>query len=485
MKNHVIIGPQFFQNEKRTYSNWRSALIRELIQNAVDAPNSEIIDFQIENGIITIDDNGSGMSRETLTSVFLVLGETTKKSADQCGGFGIARNLICFAQNSYKIISQDYICEGSGASYEISDSTNLHSGCRFIIDPGEPNTDWISIIEEVLNLCSIKQSVYINNKLFSNYIHRGRHSRNLSFGSVYVNKSGNPGVYVRSNGVWMFTAYSSCKAAVYVEVDPEISKTVFNSNRDSLRWDYQKELNKFLDELATETISAIKPKNRSYKKRVDNNFSFKAVSNKTFKDIVSEVFAENEGASKGITAQQIVDFCQNSNLSDYQPSNLPFCLRDDTIRGSIVVSEYEDAKLAAFTQKFDPVFFEGNENRYKLLKTWHFILKQIIPIYTEYTGYEFSWGIGWIFKYGTFAQHRMENDVHFLLLNPVNEEEVKIKYSINNREDVCRLITLACHEICHVGADCHNETFASHLTELVALVMPKMMDIIKYLKENV
>lgn len=101
MKNHVIIGPQFFQNEKRTYSNWRSALIRELIQNAVDAPNSEIIDFQIENGIITIDDNGSGMSRETLTSVFLVLGETTKKSADHCGGFGIARNLLCFAQTSY------------------------------------------------------------------------------------------------------------------------------------------------------------------------------------------------------------------------------------------------------------------------------------------------------------------------------------------------------------------------------------------------
>lgn len=476
--NHVIIGPSFFQNEKRTYSNWRSALIREVIQNATDAPNSGIITFTIENGIITIDDDGDGMSRETLTSVFLVLGETTKKSAEQCGGFGIARNLICFAQNSYKIISRDYVCEGSGASYEISNSESWCVGCRFVIDTGEPNTNWVAIIEEVLNLCSIKQKVFINDKPFSNYIHRGRYGRDLTFGMVYVNKSGNPGLYVRSNGVWMFTAYSSCKAAVYLEVNPEISKKVFNSNRDSLRWDYQKELNVFLDELATETISAIKTKNRSYVRRIDSAFSFQVQSRKNtipyFNDVVT-------------TSENVVSISEkpDNNFSSFRPVDLPFCMRDDTIRASLVVSEYEDARLAAFTEKFNPITFSGNENRYKLLKTWHFILKEIVPIYSEVSGVDFHWGIGWIFKQGTAAQCRTIEHVHFFLLNPVNEDEIKIRYSINDREDVCRLIVLACHEICHVNSSQHNETFASYLTELMARVMPKMMDIIKILKENI
>src|SRR4051812_8494226 len=92
----VTIGADFFLRERQNYSNWRRAVIREVIQNSVDARAMRIeIDIKPRDGgkTISVKDNGVGMNRDTLQNVFLVVGETSKKDANTVGGFGRARNL--------------------------------------------------------------------------------------------------------------------------------------------------------------------------------------------------------------------------------------------------------------------------------------------------------------------------------------------------------------------------------------------------------
>lgn len=476
MKN-IAIGPAFFQNEKRAYADWRRAIIRECLQNSSDSNNCTKIEFYVSNDTISVFDNGDGMSRETLENVFLILGETTKNDGDFCGGFGIARNVVCFAQKSYTITSQDYICKGVGASYEIEDAP-YNRGCSFEIETGETNTNWSEIIKEVLSLCSLKQEVFLNGERISSAYHKGRFNRSFTFADVFVNKSQkNNMIYVRSKGVWMFSVYTAAPVSVFVEIHPDHSKKVFNSNRDSLKYEFGKELDSFKDEIASETKSAFRDKKRAFIMKM-NNFSF-SVKRKILKEISITTTGETNGNT---------DSYRFAGMGDYRltasPQNLPFWASDPTIKASIIVNEYNDAEVAAVVSKFDPVHFTGNENRYKLLKTWHLILQFIIDIFAEKTNLEFNWGIGFLFTDDRAAECRIMDDVYYLLLNPITFG-LKIKYSINKKPDLAELVSLAQHEVAHIASMRHDEVFANVLTDLNTAIMHRFQEIVNILKDEI
>ena len=62
--------------------------IRELIQNAVDSDAAKI-DISITNDLLTIDDDGEGMSYEEIEKYLTTIGATTKTGADTIGYYGI------------------------------------------------------------------------------------------------------------------------------------------------------------------------------------------------------------------------------------------------------------------------------------------------------------------------------------------------------------------------------------------------------------
>jgi hypothetical protein len=88
--------------------------------------------------------------------------------------------------------------------------------------------------------------------------------RELSFGEVWVNKSATPRMIVRVNGIFMFSRAIQAKAQIIVEIYPHISRQVLLSNRDSLNWKQQEELDSFVNELATESITALEKKNKHF-----------------------------------------------------------------------------------------------------------------------------------------------------------------------------------------------------------------------------
>lgn len=490
-QQHIQIGHKFFQNEKRAYANWQHALVREIFQNSFDSRNCTKIEITVENSVITISDNGSGMSRDTLLNVFMNLGETTK-GIDDCGGFGIARNLICFAQNSYQILSHDYHVIGNGASYEIND-VPYRRGCTFIIDTGI-NDGWESIIGQILNKCNISQTVTVNGKEVSHNSHRGRFIRDFSFASVYVNKSDKTNrVIVRSNGVWMFDRYSNMGATVYVELNPEMSKQAFTSNRDGLQDKYNQELNNFLQELASESMSALKVKNHTYAKVVKPGKSFQAQpKQKTNKVIPFHVDTNSEISTKEIsiaafqmptTDKQIVDHILRGHVDYSFEGSSNYQKLETFIDFSAIVNESNSLKVKALSEKFNPVELQPNETRYKLLKVWWLICQYVAQEYATHKGYNQNYAIGWIFSDECEAQCRNMANVDYLLLNPIDNEG-KIKYSINDKEDLAKLIVIAIHEVCHLSGAGHNETFAFDMTHLTIKILPKVNEIYNLVKKG-
>src|ERR1700676_1725123 len=94
----VKIGNSFFAGAFRDYSNWLFAWTREILQNSIDAPGSDLIEVTIEtidgNTKVRVSNNGQPMSKEILCDKLLALGESGKTGqVGAVGGFGKAKEI--------------------------------------------------------------------------------------------------------------------------------------------------------------------------------------------------------------------------------------------------------------------------------------------------------------------------------------------------------------------------------------------------------
>src|SRR5581483_10602077 len=117
---------------KREYSNWRHALPREFFQNSFDAHADEFkidVEENETHTILSVADNGYGMSREDCESKLLTMGGSGKSEA-AVGGFGVAKGLLFFAWEKWQILSRNYRVEGQGCQYEICETDDYICGVR-------------------------------------------------------------------------------------------------------------------------------------------------------------------------------------------------------------------------------------------------------------------------------------------------------------------------------------------------------------------
>lgn len=506
MNNIIKIGPRFFQIEKQNYSNWRSALVREALQNATDSKGCTRIDVIVaegENGTvkITIADNGAGMSEEVLRNVFLVMGETGKGGEDSIGGFGKARVLLCWAQESYMIQSHNYILHGCGAEYSITPTTQFYKGCRFdiVINDNKTVDDWTNIVRYVLHQCSLPQSVMVNGVKHLNEINKGRLVRQLSFANVFVNKSASPKLLIRTGGCWMFSKYlhSNVKAQIVVELFSERSRDVMTANRDGLQYEQDNELQAFLNELASDSKSSLKDKTRHFRKLVNRGMSFKATPKKKEeeKEMVAEEvlqMAAHGNAERGEVlmfqremAQQAI---YNSGANPIDEEYLPVYLRDPLLQAMMILNESNNQKKVQLINNFyhPEKWVSRDGTRYQLLREWFAVCQVIMDEVSNWTNKEFSYSIGWVFTddengEGADAMHVKQDEVNYLLLNPINEE-MKIRYGVNNKDDWHALIVLGCHEATHCLYGYHDEDFSSFFTHLMVRVMKRRGEIFEAIK---
>lgn len=487
--NSITIGPRFFQTELRNYANPKTAFAREMIQNSRDAGCTVmrlIIDDGENSSNIRFFDNGKGMSRDILLNKYLVMGETGKEDNDSVGGFGKARVLTCFAAKSYTIVSDNYILSGSGANYEIT-GNELTTGCQFHIE--QPKADWAEYFRYVLDRSTLYSShFYINGERYiSKMANKGRLVRMLSFGAVFANKSvKTKKLIVRVAGIFMFERDIEANAQVVVELDPAMSREVLLSNRDSLVWEKQRELDAFLNELAADTNSALRDRTRTYSRVVNAGMCLTAKANKADKS-TPEDKASSQAAGT-ITNTTLNDTYHAPNIQEAPVDSKLKSLMDDPILQTMMIMNHSnDPKRVALINNFyhPEKWDKPTGTRYQLLKIWAAINAIVMRELATMQGVDIPYSNGWVFTDSedrAEAMHTRISGVNYLLLNPIGEDN-KIKYSVNNPDNYFDLIVLSCHECSHTISGRHDELFSTTFTYLMQAVLKCRKEIVNACKE--
>jgi hypothetical protein len=479
MLGRVRFADDFFKKERdQLYADWESSFWRELFQNAIDQDVSEVrIGMEQKDNYIQVDfaDNGPGMTRQVLEDVYFAIGATTK-TGNQIGGMGRARVLTCFAMKSYAIRSQDYLVLGNGGDYEVKDAP-FASGCALSI--AVDDTTYATLhrkLEMFLSESRIDARVYLNGELLRIKAPlNGRAIRQLvldgqRFAQVYVNKSARQQLIVRVNGVSMYTTAISAKAQVVVEIDPEVSRRVLTSNRDSLHYEYRRVLDAFLRELAVDTNSALRPRFARHTS-VTRGTGLKKVRAKKppvsrMPEVRDEPIAE-ERPSGSLLPIDTRDTYEETRLS---PVTFARWL-GDTLGDIYIFDETDSAIMHKAVTAYLPEnwrirtldedrSFRQGGNIIRLLLMWktaiEYSLEVALPVLDQD---EIDYGVGFIFADDRLADHRERDNGHVFCLRPVNRLG-KVDYKTSNRRSLRQLMVLAQHEVTHVKERWHDEDFA-------------------------
>jgi len=486
----ITVSPEFFKKERNNYTNWKWAFFRELTQNSIDGKASDIQINTTPNGdstIVTFDDNGVGFSSEVRDSVYFCLGKTNKGNEGDVGGFGKARIVVCFSQNNYQIISQNWRVTGEGGSYEIHDFNGYYKGCSVIVDVDATPYDMELALQQYLRSSQIDCRVTINGTKWDEWCYRRKLTQRLSFGNVYVNKSGGTHkgyVVVRVNGIPMFTRYTGIKSQVVVEIDADKSREVLLSNRDMLHSKYQTELDEFVRKISIDTVSGLR-KNRT--KWVVSPGHAKVTKRKKIqsKTVLSPIAVDfirlshnPVGVWKNTVTRQEVNEGFNEAMTKI----------DDIIPSAIVSLESDNPRVRKVFPRYDIRNWNGSDdggNRKKLLKQWTMICDYAVEEYLEYAKEDsMAWRPGFVFSDDSQAQHNQtQNGDDVFLLNPVDENG-KIKFGLRNKESWTKMILLACHEVAHHYESYHNESFVTVSEHLFEKLFCRREEIFRDLKKS-
>lgn len=485
----VQIGPDFFRQEARNYASISLAIVRELIQNAVDA-KAKRIEIEIvsdDNGTaLSFADNGTGMSREVLENVFFSLGATTKKGSDTTGGFGKARTLICLAQRSYEIRTRDMRVEGSGASYEIHSGLPEIAGCQFLIQVAWAELEispeeLLNAFRSYLSMCQLNVQVTIEGQRCNDdWACRRQVARRLSCGTVHVNKTSGHRhrLLVRVSGMLMFVRYVNAPVQVILEIDPAQSREILLSNRDGLRTPYREELDRFVQEISTDTLSAL---------RDDNAVITRVLGGPARTFVARSARSCAEGSKDRLAQAEQQKVVDNTVRGSERTGNI--AQSDPFLQGTVIASRVTDPRLKRAVRLFHPEnwgMVHGGKRK-QLLQQWIIACEWALDAYCQRTGIiEMEWRPGFVIDPDVQAGCQEYRDgTHALLINPVECQGGKdsnvgnILFKLRDWGSHARLLTLAAHEVTHCHVDCrlHGEAFSTLFTNIMADCSAKLSEI--------
>lgn len=473
----ISISPRFFTHELNNYSNWRQAFWRELIQNSVDENCSRIeISLTQENGAcnITFSDNGPGMSEATMRGVYFQLGATGKEGSDTIGGHGRARILTCFAHRSYAIRTQNLLCTGQGGHYTINNQLSHFKGCKIEIEITIAAAgDMEEALIHYLETCQLPCHIFINTTPFTNWLHRRKATRALSFGTIHTTRSFSHKTICRVRGVTMFERYSGCPSGTILEIEAAKSRDVLTVSRDNLKYEQQGELDAFLSEITLDHESI---KRDCSLNRTEIFGPFKKIGKRLAKETKELLQAAKAGClgSSHTTYHGMTPAAYTGPAWEGPaPENISQEILEETNTPEIPYSvHYEDAptSILSSAKRFHPDHISGR--RLKLLIAWDTTLEFVLEALEEWKAETILYLPG--FAFGPFdALHKkeetQEGEGHILYLNPIDRKG-RIRLSAHH---IPELYATAIHECSHIFEHYHDEHFASIQTQLTTLTAGK------------
>jgi hypothetical protein len=472
----VGIGPQFFKKSLNDYRDWRWALPREAMQNSMDAPRSRNINILIEtvdgNTLFTWSNDGDPMSKEELEGKLLTLGESGKDFKGTVGGFGKAKEILLFSHLSYEILTGDYRVVGSGGNYDIENWPYFAGTQTKVLIEGDISHTLITNLKTFLFM-SQWRGVTINGETYNETLHKGSRRREFDWGIIYTNKSIADRMVVRINGIPMFYRHLDCNRRCVVVELKSGNASVLQSNRDSLKYEYQSQLDAFIDEITVNKVSAFRdtqPRYTHYNgKKLFNLAATRA--NDTIQSIIAEAYATIP------TKMDVDDFVQmviEDKAAVYAPAKQATYEQgsQSKISHEFVIKNNTGMGIPAHYLPSD--FSEYSE---KLTKIW---TKSMLALHDLF-GKKVEFSVGFIFDEDRAAE--FESGVGYGNVYYINPITIIKQDSSNSRSMAKRwkftpagrwsILAKAVHEYVHgaMGLSGHDELYSSTLTELMGVVL--------------
>jgi hypothetical protein len=504
----VKIGPNFFAKVPNDYEDWHWAWVREIMQNSIDAPGSDLIDAEFSfdgmNTIVTVSNNGRPMTEDILVNKLLALGESGKDfSEENVGGFGKAKELLYFTHVEWSVKSGKWLASGSGGEYEINPGEYFHGTRSIVVMKGNQVDELKRNFEKFAFWAQWSGTLYVNGELQETSHRKGSPRRDLGFAKVYSNRTTKYKMCVRIGGIPMFIQSTAFDKTVIVELKGK-SNEVLTANRDGMVRPFRSELAAFVTELAVDKRSALKDRRNGprYKQYRGTKLCHQRALN-----VVSVVHDEPVSAPEGTAAirpvlvgpdQNPVDIDegeadgvdviggdepqdpvyhvdridqQSVRAAAFAAAGLPEPRRHvATLGHNFVLKNETDLKIPAY---FDPGSGEFSSYSLKLTRFWGRIMLELHRLFDV----EDEFSIGFIFDETSEAEHEKGDYGRVYYLNPCEIVEQQSSYSKSFRKrflltDRDRLIMIGLHELVHgLGMSWHDESYANKLTDMAWKVM--------------
>ena len=427
IKGKVKIPKAYFnRSAKREYVFWPRAVIREFLQNSVDAGSTSIrFSFNKDRLSLVVVDDGCGMDKDVILDKLLVLGGTHKEQGD-IGGFGKAKEVLFFAWQSYAIHTKNLLVKGEGSEYTVEKIGKYFNGTRCVIrfyDEVEFNSVLTSAME-YLPRNEVKPEIYLNSNKVLYAFGDKKKVRSLDFCTIYSSPDSSSSISIRVNGLEMFKFYNEIKlnSQIFVELK-DYSTDILTSNRDALNYKFSNELSGIIKGISINSISSF------------INFS----------NDIEEVMGGNEVIipdSLLLTWSEKVfnkpEFSTPKNKSNFffKNFNYQFLIRrSGSYNVDDIIKFMNDVSAEPFAFLWTSLVFEV-------------IIANKIPIRGFMPGF--------VFHERVRALKNGKTDFPSIFINPLSKSISKCK-DIQQLKEVME--DLAYHEVSHIGNNNHNELF--------------------------
>jgi hypothetical protein len=496
----VNIPPDYFwKMAVKDYKDWKLALVREFIQNSVDAGATEVrFNYtETEDGnILSVDDNGSGMTRDIIENSLLTLGGSHKSDDEAVGGLGKAKEILYFAWPNWHIHSNRNQVEGQGGTYRFTpvevpkhgtysaiklDDRLTKEAIRsqlisYLRDCNLPNTT-ITFNGDVINDQSRGDKKILGRKVY--------HIPGL--GDLYEADLYKGKVLVQAHGLFMFSNYTVLdKSYVFNITMP--SYDCLTANRDGFVGDWQDKFTRMLGKIAVDSESShlkqeyvlyIQPlkaqdateeveelvdklRNSDVGEKMEVYFD-KPKADLTMADVDKffgdEIITFDAIVDKG--TQEKVRSTINARRKTQRMERMIEWYRNHFPEGFIIVSDKE------LTNRNIKTLYQSKTMRELFL--WKTILTDIAK---QFGLKDFGFGI--VTDSDTEAAYREG----FFMINPFAFRDYK------KTDKALKYVLAACHEIVHGwGHKYHNETFLLNFDSIVFNALRGKVKVRHYLKE--
>jgi hypothetical protein len=501
MQQHFVSVPhEFFQKSKNDYADWRFAFFRELMQNSEDAFSTRV-DFMIEETEfgcrVSARDDGHGMSEDVLLTKFMALRESTKKGSGSAGGFGVAKEIIAFAHNNYRIETQNIVLEGVGGRYSYRHEAT-GDGVKIIVEMEESASVMMRTLKYWCSLSSQKSKVFLNGEQIKGSPVKFNHKMSVPFGDIAFKDNNDSSedrstLIVKMQGMAMFVRHIYTDGGSFVaELNLQgASVDLLLSSRDGLSGTLESTLTEILNQLANNRsrLKLSEPITYEFNHRSEEFGSYPLVTPDEVTERQQNALSETLYTGKEVKAlaesvDDLRDFQEKSGelaeklsrammKKEYKSHDSILSKIDDAIHG---VDQYEypqnwivrvGASDDGSTQK---LIKRLTLKKYiRLAHTWRIVTNYVLTSSSRYRGKLDNYGNvnlwGKIVKCGFLMDNARalcveEDDSYQILVNPFNTED-------DFHDDFTTLVEFVVHECAHLDGYSHGDYFVTTMQSMM------------------